>query len=147
MSERGSGMNNVCIIGRLTRDPELRHTPSGVEVCSFAIAVDRAGPLENGEPTAGFFECTAWKKTAELIAQHFHKGKQIAVTGELRFEKWQAQDGGNRTAVKINVNRMTFVGSKGDGDGGGNGYAGAGATAGGGGDWDFPAAADDDIPF
>jgi single-strand DNA-binding protein len=133
-------MNTVCIVGRLTRDPELRHTPSGTECCSLRVAVDRAGPKEGDEVQAGFFDVTYWGKTAENVARYFHKGKQIGVTGSLKWREWEAQDGSKRQGVEINGFSFTFVGSKSDDNGGlhsDSAYAPPAATA----------PVDDDIPF
>src|SRR5207237_503056 len=113
------GMNTISVIGRLTKDPELRHLPSGTELCSLRIAVDRAGMKQDDDSIgAGFFDVTLWGKTAEVAAQYLAKGKQVGITGELRWREWQSEDGTKRQAVEINGRNMTFVGNKGDGDGG-----------------------------
>lgn len=137
-------MNSINVIGRLTKDPELRHLPSGTEVCNLRIAVDRAGMKgDDGAYGAGFFDVDAFGKTAELMAQYLSKGRQVAISGELRWREWEQEGGGKRQAVSILCNRMTFVGNREDGNGGGGNQfvpTGAGAA-------DFPTAADDDIPF
>ena len=108
-------MNSVNLVGRLTRDPEVRMTQSGQDVANFSLAVDRAGDRnDEGGYDAGFFDCTAWGKTATLIAEYFHKGKQIGVTGRLLHHRWESRDGEKRSKVQITVTDITFVGSKSD---------------------------------
>lgn len=116
-------------------------TPSGTSVCSVSIAVDRAGDMVDGVPGTGFFDVTFWGKTADNVSRYFSKGRMIAVTGELRHHRWE-QDGQKRSKVEVNASRFDFCGDKPrDGDGGGSDdYQPAGAG-------DFPAPADDDIPF
>lgn len=113
-------MNQVCLIGRLTRDPELRHTPSGNAVATFSIAVDGAGDYDEGEGkyAAGFFDCQAWGAQAENIAQYLEKGRQVGVSGSLRHHRWESQGGDKRSKVEINAFRVDFLGSKSDGGSG-----------------------------
>lgn len=137
-------MNSVNLVGRLVRDPELRHTPSGVSVCTMRIAVDRAGGSKDGESKAGFFDVEAWKDQAENCARYLTKGRQVGVTGALQFREWEAQDGTKRNAVEIRAFNVTFLGSKEDGTGTPGGSSGATpATT----NDDFGGGADDDIPF
>lgn len=136
-------MNSVNVVGRLTKDPELRHLPSGTEVCNMRIAIDRAGmKQDDGSYGGGFFDVDCFGKTAELCGQYMSKGRQVAITGELRWREWESEGGGKRQAVSILANRVTFIGNREDGNGG-NQFA----PAAGGFGADFPAAADDDIPF
>lgn len=101
-------MNNVCIMGRLTRDAELRATQTGKSVASFTIAVD-SGYGE--KKTANFIPCVAWEKTAEFISKYFGKGDMIAITGELRSRSYE-KDGQKRTVVEILVSNVDFCGGK-----------------------------------
>lgn len=106
-------MNVVALVGRLTRDPELRNTPSGQSVGSFSLAVDRAGDKEDdGSFGTGFFDVTVWGKQAENVATYLAKGRQCAVQGELRHHRWEAQDGTKRSRVEINAFRVTFIGGR-----------------------------------
>jgi single-strand DNA-binding protein len=107
-------VNSVSIIGRLTRDPELRHTPSGMSVCGFSLAVDRAG---QGKDESGFFDVTVWGDQGENCAQYLIKGQQAAVNGRLQFRKWEAKDGTTRTAIEIVANHVTFLAKPGERDG------------------------------
>lgn len=103
-------VNHVTIIGRLTRDAELRYTPSGQAVCKFSIAVNRR--KKSGDQwvdEASFFDVTAWGKTGEALNQYLVKGKQIAVEGELRQNRWE-QDGQNRSKVEIMANNVQLLG-------------------------------------
>ena len=81
-------MNRVCLMGRLTSDPELRQTASGISSCSFNIAVDRGFKDQNGERQTDFISCTAWRQTAEFICQYFSKGKMIGIEGALRTRNY-----------------------------------------------------------
>lgn len=95
-------MNSVSVIGRLTRDPELRHTPSGESVCNFSVAVDRAGDKEeDGTYGPGFFDVTVWGRSAESCAQYLVKGQQVGVNGRLFHHRWEAADGAKRSKVEI----------------------------------------------
>ena len=96
-------MNVVVIMGRLARDPELRQTGSGKDVVSFAVAVNRT------KDEVAFIPCTAWDKTAGLIAQHFSKGKPIAVTGHLSVRSYTDKSGNKRTAMEVVCDRVNFV--------------------------------------
>lgn len=137
-----SSINSVVLVGRLTRDPELRFTPSGAEVCQMRLAVDRAGQKEGDEIKAGFFDVSVWGRAANACAQYLVKGSQCGVSGSLRFREWEANDGTKRQAVEVNAREVQFLSSKADRvDGQGSGPAPQ-TTA------DFDAgAADDDIPF
>lgn len=93
--------NRVVLIGRLTRDPELRTTQSGKEVCSFSIAVQRRGKPQDGQPEADFFRVTAWEHSAQYVANYLSKGRLIAVDGRLQSRKYTANDGSEREVVEI----------------------------------------------
>lgn len=94
-------MNRVIIIGRLTRDPELRTTSTGKNVCDFSVAVDKRIKPTNGDPTADFFRVSTWDKTAEFVGNYLHKGRLVAVDGRLSSRKYTAADGTNREVVEI----------------------------------------------
>ncbi len=103
-------MNSVNLMGRLTKDPELRQTNNGKAVLNFSIAVDaRQKDPTTGERAAYFFDCVAWEKTAELIAQYCCKGNKVGVTGELQSRKWQDNNGNNRTSIEVIVREIDFL--------------------------------------
>jgi single-strand DNA-binding protein len=103
-------MNHITIHGRLTKDPELRQTQSGVSVCNFSVAVDRA--YKNGEDKqTDFFSCVAWRGLGELISKNFHKGKEILVSGEMQSRKYE-KDGATHTIWELVANNMDFCGNK-----------------------------------
>jgi single-strand DNA-binding protein len=109
-------INHTIFQGNLTRDPELRVTPQGSAVCSFAIAHNKKWTAENGEKKEKviFLECTAWGKTGEMIAKWFGKGGQIMVEGELVMDEWDDKNtGAKRTQIKLNVVRPHFCGPTG----------------------------------
>ena len=145
-----ANINRVVLVGNLTRDPELRHTPSGMAVCSLRIAVNtRRKDNATGQWTEkpNYFDVTVWGNQAESCSQYLSKGRPVAIDGRLEWREWQAQDGSKRESVEIVADSVQFLGSRGDGDfaaGGGNQFVPAGATQGP--DADF-SGADDDIPF
>ena len=96
-------MNKVFLIGNLTRDPELRETPSGVAMCRFAIAVQRPYSSQDGERQTDFFECTAWRGLGETIARYTKKGNKVAVTGSIELRDYEDNQGARRTAVDVIV--------------------------------------------
>lgn len=102
-------MNNVSLIGRLTRDPELRSTTSGISTCSFSLAVQRDYKNANGEYEADFINCVAWRQTAEFISKYFKKGQQMGVCGSIRTRKWD-DNGTTRYATDVMVGKTSFVG-------------------------------------
>lgn len=105
-------MNRVVLVGRLTRDPELKSTQSGISVCTFGIAVDRRAKRDKNtaQQTADFFNVTAWRRQAELISQYFTKGRQIALDGRLQQHTYQAQDGTRRNVVEVVLENFDFIG-------------------------------------
>ena len=105
-------LNSITIHGRLTRDPELRHTGSGVPVCSLTVAVDR--DFQKEEKITDFFDIVAWRGLGEMIARYFHKGKEIVVHGSMQSRKWQDKDGNNRVAWELVADGVDFCGSKSD---------------------------------
>ena len=102
-------MNKVFLIGNLTRDPELTETASGVPVCHFAIAVNRNYSSQDGERQTDFFNCTAWRTTAESIARYTKKGKKVAVTGSIQMRNYEDNQGVKRTAVDIIAQDVEFL--------------------------------------
>jgi single-strand DNA-binding protein len=141
-----ANINRVVLVGNLTRDPELRHTPSGTPVCNLGIAVNGRRRDESGNwvDKPNFFRISVFGNQAESCAQYLSKGRPVAIDGRLDWRQWDAQDGSKREAVEIVAESVQFLGSRGDGDGGGNQFVPAGAQQE---SADFPAAADDDIPF
>ena len=109
-------MNKVFLIGNLTRDPELRETPSGVSMCRFAIAVQRPYSSSDGERQTDFFECTAWRGLGETIARYTKKGKKVAVTGSIQLRNYEDNQGAKRTAVDIIVQDCEFLSPRDSGD-------------------------------
>lgn len=108
-------MNRIFISGRLTKNPELRATWNGIEVCNFTVAVDRKVG-KDGEKKCDFIDCTAWRKTGVFVEKYFHKGDGISLEGTLQSEKYTDEDGNNRTAWKVVVENVEFpLGKKSDG--------------------------------
>ena len=106
-------MNNVCLVGRLTKDPELRTTSSGLATTTFTIAVDGRRNPETGESTADFIQIVAWRNQAENICKYCNKGTQVAVQGRITSRSYDAQDGTKRYVTEVVANNVTFLGSKG----------------------------------
>lgn len=95
-------LNHITIMGRLTRDPELRNTGSGIPVASFTVAVDRDfSGKDGGEKQTDFIDCTAWRGTAEFISKYFAKGSMIVVSGRLEIQDWTDNDGNKRRSAKV----------------------------------------------
>ena len=105
-------MNKVILIGRLTKDPELRKTPTDVSVCQFTIAVNRAFQQQNGERQADFINCIAWRNQAENLAKYIKKGGQIAVEGSIQTRSYDDQNGVRRFVTEVVCNQITFLESK-----------------------------------
>lgn len=106
-------MNVVCLMGRLTADPELKHTQSQIPVTSFSVAVDRAyQPKGQEQRQADFINIVAWRQTAEFICRHFHKGQRIALQGSLQSRSYTDKDGNKRTAFEVVVDNAFFAESK-----------------------------------
>ena len=100
-------------MGRLTRDPELRRTGSGVAVASFTIAVDRDfSGKDSGEKETDFIECVAWRQTGEFVSKYFTKGRMIVVSGRLQVRKWKNKDGENRYTTEVVADNCYFGDSK-----------------------------------
>ncbi len=105
-------MNRVCLIGRLTRDPELRTSTSGISQTTFTIAVNRRTTNDDGERQADFINCIAWRGVAETIAKYFVKGKEIGIDGHIQTGSYDAFDGTKRYTTDVVVDNLTFVGNK-----------------------------------
>jgi single-strand DNA-binding protein len=143
-----ANINRVVLLGNLTRDPELRHTPSGTAVCGLRIAVNTRRKDESGQWTdkPNYFDVTVWGQQGENCAQYLAKGRPVAIDGRLEWREWEAQDGAKRQAVEIVADSVQFLGGRMEAEGGAPAYVPAGAAAAA--SDDFPTSpADDDIPF
>ena len=107
-----TAFNKAILMGRLTRDPELRTTPSGVSVCTFSIAVDRRYQAKGEEKKADFFNIVAWRQQGEFVSRYFKKGNMILVEGELQTRQYTNKDGVNVTVTEIVADQVCFTGSK-----------------------------------
>ena len=149
-------LNKVVLAGRMTADPELKQTPSGVSVLSFTIAVNRSYVSKNsdqGERQADFINVVAWRNTAEFISKYFRKGSAICVSGSIQTRSWQDQQGQRRYATEVVADEAMFVDSRNEGGAGGSYTPDAYGAAP---SFSTPAAAapnfeelkaDDDLPF
>ena len=111
-------LNKVILAGRLTADPELRQTSSGVPVLTFTLAVNRrfarTADGQPAQPQADFINCVAWRQTAEFISRYFHKGSSLCIAGSIQTRNWQDQQGQKRYATEVVVDEAMFVDSKGE---------------------------------
>jgi len=106
-------MNQIVIMGRLTRDPELRHTSAGTPVASFSLAVDRGyAPKDGGERQTDFIDVVAWRNSAEFVSKYFVKGQMAAVTGRLQIRDWTDKDGNKRKSAEVVADNIYFTESK-----------------------------------
>ena len=145
-----AAINRVVLVGNLTRDPELRHTPSGTAVCNLRLAVNTRRKDETGQwvDKPNYFDITVWGNQGERCAQYLSKGRPVGVDGRLEWREWETPEGNKRQAVDVVADTVQFLGGRGDGEGGGGGggYIPADATptpAG-----DFPTSpTHDHIPF
>ena len=110
------GLNRAIVMGRLTRDPELRHTQSGVAVASFTLAVDRDFAPKDGERETDFVDIVAWRHTAEFVSKYFSKGKMAVVDGRIQVRGYEDKDGNKRKAFEIVADSVYFGESKKDSD-------------------------------
>ena len=102
-------LNHIVIMGRLTRDPELRRTGTGVAVASFTVAVDRDfGKNENGEKETDFIDCVAWRQTGEFVSKYFTKGRMAVVSGRLQIRSWTDKDGNKRRTAEVVADNVYF---------------------------------------
>lgn len=114
-------INRVVLVGRLTRDPEIRYTPSGVAMATMGIAVDKGVSRENqreGEPTANFFNVVAWRHSAEFASNYLNKGRLVAIDGHLQQRSWVDQNGQKRSVVEVVADRLQGLDRREDGEGG-----------------------------
>lgn len=109
-------MNRVTIMGRLTANPELKTTQSGISVTSFTVAVNRKFKDASGNFTADFIDCVAWRQTAEFITRFFSKGNMIALEGTLQTRMWEDKNGSKRKTTEVVVDGAYFTGSKNEGN-------------------------------
>ena len=153
-------LNKIFIMGRLTRDPELRRTQSGTAVTSFSLAVDRDFKSQSGEKETDFIDVVAWRSTAEFVSKYFTKGRMAVVEGRLQIRDWTDRDGGKRRSAEVVADNVYFGDSKRDsaGDYGappaygapasyGAPAAGRGAPAGGSSDFAEIGEEDGELPF
>lgn len=117
-------MNKVILMGRLTRDVEMRQTPTGASLARFTIAVDRRFASKDGQRQTDFINCAAWRQTGEFIARYFGKGRMIAVVGSLQTRTWDGQDGQKRYSTEVIVDEAYFTGSKAESGGSQGSYNG-----------------------
>ncbi|MBR3973043.1 MAG: single-stranded DNA-binding protein [Oscillospiraceae bacterium] len=123
-------LNHITIMGRLTRDPELRRTGSGVAVASFTVAVDRDYKAEGQDRETDFIDCVAWRNTGEFVSKYFHKGSMIVVSGRLQIRSWTDKEGNKRRTAEVVADNCYFGDSKKNdssssgGDYGSNSYGG-----------------------
>ena len=130
-------LNKIFLMGRLTRDPELRRTQTGTPVASFSLAVDRDfKDKSTGERTTDFIDVVAWRQTSEFVSRYFTKGRMAVVEGRLQIRDWTDKDGGKRRTAEVIADNIYFGDSKRDGDGGSystgfnpGGYAAGGYSA------------------
>ena len=134
-----ANFNKVLLIGNLTRDPELKHTPSNQAVATIGLAVNRTYNTKDGEKReeTTFVDCEAWGRTAEVMGQYLRKGRPVFLEGRLKLDQWQDRDGNNRSKLKVVIENFQFIDSR----GGGNAEAPAQASS--------PAQSvpEDEIPF
>ena len=110
-------LNHITIMGRLTRDPELRRTGSGVAVASFTLAVDRDfSGRDNGEKEVDFIDCVAWRQTGEFVSKYFTKGQMAVASGRLQIRAWTDKDGNKRRTAEVVADNVYFAGSKPEGN-------------------------------
>ncbi len=135
-------LNKVILMGRLTKDPEMRSTTSGINVASFSIAVDRNFSKEK---QTDFFNIVAWRSTADFVSKYFRKGQLVAVSGSLQNRSWDDAEGKKRYITEVIAEEVHFAESKRDGQDSGNGasYNASGDMPG----FNTAAASDDDLPF
>ncbi|MGJ8637679.1 MAG: single-stranded DNA-binding protein [Phycisphaerales bacterium] len=152
-----ASFNKVMLMGNLTRDIEIRHTPSNTAVGNFGLAVNRKYKTQSGEQReeVAFIDCEAWGRTAEVMAQYLSRGRPVFIEGRLKFDSWEDKNGGGkRSKLSVVVDNFQFIdsnsggGNQGSGNGGGGNYArsgaGGGGNSGGGGEVSIN---HDDIPF
>ena len=140
-------MNKVVIIGNLTRDPELRTTTTGVNVCSFTVAVNRRnrGNQQGNQPEADFFRVTAWRQLGELCAKYLVKGRKVCVTGPVSVSTYTGNDGTTRASLDVTADDVEFLSARNEGEAGG--YSAPAAPADNTQSSGFTAVETDELPF
>ncbi len=113
-------LNRVTLVGRITADPEIRYTQTGIPVASFSLAVERRFKSSSGERMTDFIRCVAWRKTAELMSQYVKKGYMLAVDGSLQMNKFQTKEGENRITYEVVAENVQFLDRGGKGGSGGS---------------------------
>ena len=113
-------LNRIILMGRLTRDPELRRTGSGTAVTSFSLAVDRDFKSQSGEKETDFIDIVAWRSTAEFVSKYFTKGRMAVVEGRLQIRDWKDKEGNNRRSAEVVADNIYFGDSKRDSQSGGD---------------------------
>lgn len=132
-------LNRIIIMGRLTRDPELRHTQTGTPVASFSLAVDRDfRDKQTGERATDFIDVVAWRQTGEFVSRYFAKGRMAVVEGRLQIRDWTDREGNKRRSAEVVADNIYFGDSRRDGDSGS--YGGSGGSYGNSGGYSDPAA-------
>lgn len=133
-------LNKIVLMGRLTRDPELRHTQSGTAVASFSLAVDRDFKGQDGEKETDFIDVVAWRNTGEFVSKYFSKGRMAVVSGRLQIRDWTDKDGNKRRSAEVIAENVYFGDSK---------NKDSSSNASGGGGQDFAEVGEDDgeLPF
>ena len=141
-------INRVTLVGRLTRDPELKHLPSGSAVLELGLAVNgrRQDASGQGVDKPNFFDVKVFGNQAEMLSQHLAKGRRIGVDGRLDWSSWESQDGGKRSKVEVIAQSVQFLDSREGGGGDGGSYVPAGSAQPSNADFP-PSPSDDDIPF
>ena len=117
-------LNHIDVMGRLTRDPELRRTGNGISVASFTVAVDRDFGHKGGEKETDFIDCVAWRQTGEFVSKYFKKASMIAVSGRLQIRNWNDKDGNKRKTAEVVADNCYFGSSKGESTQGGSAQTG-----------------------
>ena len=117
-------LNHITIMGRLTRDPELRRTGNGIAVASFTVAVERDFGQKGGEKETDFVDCVAWRQTGEFVSKYFKKASMIVVSGRLQIRNWNDKDGNKRKTAEVVADNCYFGSSKWESAQGGNTQAG-----------------------
>ena len=124
-------LNHIVIMGRMTRDPELRRTASGTAVASFTLAVDRDFAAKDAQRETDFIDCVAWRSTGEFVSKYFAKGRMAVVSGRLQMRDWNDKDGNKRRSAEVIADNVYFGDSKRDGAAQGGSYGGYANNGGG----------------
>ncbi len=142
-------MNKLTIIGNLTRDPELRTTPNGVNVCDFTVAVNRRNRKDGqgGQPEADFFRVSAWRALGENCAKFLSKGRKVCVIGPVSVRTYQGNDGATRASLEVTADDVEFLSPRGEGDANGAAYSAPAPAAADSQPVGFTAVETDELPF